>query len=398
MVVHGPYPLGEERVAREAHAALDAGWEVDVVAMREPNEPTKEAVDGVTVFRLPLRHTWGAGFWAVGSEYLGFTLRATAKVATLAARRRYAVIHVHNPPDFLILASFAPRLLGAQVVFDIHDFAPELFAMRFEESRALPVARRTLRLIEGTAVRFSNAVVTVSDPDRRALEARGAPREKIAVIMNSLDERVLPSAGEPGQESGAERAQETRFRVVYHGTITPPHGVPLLVEAAARAAREIPSLRLEIYGDGDALAEVTSRAERLGLSDLLYLSGRFLPHREVLERVRAASAGVVPNLPVELNETVIPTKLFEYALLGIPVVSADLPAIREYFSPDEVLFFRAGDVNALAEGLREVASDPETARVRAAAARRRYEEYRWPVNARRYVELLERLSPAPDQR
>jgi glycosyltransferase involved in cell wall biosynthesis len=114
----------------------------------------------------------------------------------------------------------------------------------------------------------------------------------------------------------------------------------------------------------------------------------------VLERVRAASAGVVCNLPIERNKTAIPTKLFEYALIGVPILSADLPAIREYFSPHEVRFFRAGDVDALAEALREVASDPAAANARASAARRRYEEYRWSANARRYVELLDRLSPA----
>jgi glycosyltransferase involved in cell wall biosynthesis len=386
MVLHGPYPLSEGRVVGEALAAMDAGWEVDVVAMCEPGEPAEEIVDGVAVFRLPLSHRWGAGFAAVGREYLAFTSRATAKVAALAARRRYAVIHVHNPPDFLILAGLAPRLMGARLILDIHDFSPELFVMRFEESRVRAATELTLRLIERVSVGFSSAVITVHDPYRRALEARSVPHDKITVILNSLDERLLPAAvkGDEGSD----------FRVVYHGTITPHYGVVLLVEAAARVTKEVPSLRLEIYGDGDALDDVKSRAADLGISDRLHVTGRFLPHREVLERVRAASAGVVCNLPIERNKTAIPTKLFEYALIGVPILSADLPAIREYFSPHEVRFFRAGDVDALAEALREVASDPAAANARASAARRRYEEYRWSANARRYVELLDRLSPA----
>lgn len=383
MVVHGPYPLGEGRVAREAQAALAAGWEVDVVAMGERNEPVTEVVEDVVVFRLRGSHRRGAGFAAVVREYLGFTLRATAKVATLAARRGYAVIHIHNPPDFLILAAVVPRLFGTRVVFDIHDFSSELFVMRFERSRARPATDWTLRLIERVAIRLASAVVTVHDPYRRALEARSVPPGKITVVMNSLDERLLPA--------GVEPTEETDYRVVYHGTITPHYGVALLVEAAARAAQEVTSLRLEIYGDGDDIDQVRSRVAQLEISDRVKLSGRFLPHGEVLERVRTASVGVICNLPIKRNKTAIPTKLFEYAALGIPVVSADLPAIREYFSPDEVRFFRAGDVNALAQALSEVASDPESARVRAAAARRRYEEYRWPVSAERYAALLESL-------
>src|SRR5207248_6507730 len=121
------YPLGEGRVAREALAAVDAGWQVDVVAMRNPAEPAEEIVDGVAVFRLPLSHERAAAPW-LAREYLGFTALAIAKVAALAARRRYDVVH---PPDFLLVAALAPRLAEARVVFDVHDLAPELFAVRF---------------------------------------------------------------------------------------------------------------------------------------------------------------------------------------------------------------------------------------------------------------------------
>jgi glycosyltransferase involved in cell wall biosynthesis len=386
MLVHGPYPLGEGRVAREALAAVDAGWQVDVVAMRNPGEPAKEIVDGVTVFRLPLSHERGSRAIAITREYLGFTALATAKVAALAARRRYGVIHVHNPPDFLMLAALPPRLFGASVVFDVHDLAPELFAMRFRGRTGFGTIDRALRLVERLATLAATAVITVHEPYRRALEARGVPSEKITVVLNSLDERLLPAA--------AALAVPNSFRVVYHGTIAPHYGVELLVEAAARSAPDVPNLRLEIYGDGDALPTVRSRVEALDLSDRVHVAGHFLPHREVLERVGSASAGVICNLPIELNKAALPTKLFEYAALGVPIVTADLPAIREHFSPQEVRFFRAASADQLAEALRDVAADPEAAKARASAARRRYEEYRWPVSARRYVALLERLSPA----
>ena len=322
---------------------------------------------------------------AAAREYLGFTALATAKLAALASRNRYQVIHVHNPPDFLLMAALAPRLLGARVIFDVHDFAPELFAMRFGERRVFTPIVRTMEFVERLATRFATAVITVHDPYRRALETRGVPAGKITVVLNSLDERLIPRRV-PANRKG--------FRVVYHGTITPHYGVALLVEAAARVAREVPSLSLEIYGDGDALPELHSRVNELGISNRVHLSGRFLPQREVLERVHSASAGVICNLPVERNEAAIPTKLFEYAFLGVPIVTADLPAIREHFSSREVRFFRAGSAEDLSDALREIAAAPDDARTRALAARRRYEDYRWPVNARRYVELLERLCPA----
>jgi glycosyltransferase involved in cell wall biosynthesis len=108
--------------------------------------------------------------------------------------------------------------------------------------------------------------------------------------------------------------------------------------------------------------------------------------------------GVIPNLPTQLNRFALSSKLFEYVALGVPVVSADLPTIREHFADDEVRFFRAGDADALAEALRDVASDLAAARARAKRALQRYEAYRWPRNAARYAELLSRITSQASRR
>jgi glycosyltransferase involved in cell wall biosynthesis len=109
--------------------------------------------------------------------------------------------------------------------------------------------------------------------------------------------------------------------------------------------------------------------------------------------VRSADVGVIPNLPSQLNRFALSSKLFEYVALGVPVVSADLPTIREHFDDEEIRYFRAGDPDALAEALFDVASDSTAARARAERALKRYEAYRWPPNAARYAELLSRIAP-----
>ena len=130
MVVHGPYPVGEPRVAREAAAALEAGFEVDVIAMRSPGEARAEEVDGVRVHRLRDLRSSRSRPIELGREYLGFSLLAANRVARLHHELRYGVVQIHNPPDFLMAAAVVPRLTGARVVFDIHDLSPELFVTR----------------------------------------------------------------------------------------------------------------------------------------------------------------------------------------------------------------------------------------------------------------------------
>jgi glycosyltransferase involved in cell wall biosynthesis len=380
MVVHGPYPVGEPRVYREVRVALKEGYEVDVIALSRPSDPKRECVEGASVSRSSFSHRRGGGFASVVFEYLGFLTSASLRLAWRSLRSRYDVVHVHNPPDFLIAAALLPKLLGTKVFFDIHDFAPELFTMRFERLPGGVAVERVLWRIERVATVLADSVITVHEPYQRELEARGVPGSKITVVMNSVDDELLPT-GAPGWD-------QRLFRIVYHGTVTPHYGIEQLVEAVGLIASELPDFQLEIYGDGDAVGQVRRRASALNIDSRLILPGAYIPHDEVLEKVHGASVGVIANLPLARNELAIPTKLFEYVAMGIPVVSSDLRAVREHFSENEVLFYRPGSVEGLAETILAVARDPAEASARAEAALRRYDAYRWSVSAGRYATLL----------
>jgi glycosyltransferase involved in cell wall biosynthesis len=384
MVVHGPYPVGEPRVAREAMAALHGGFEVDVVAMRNPGEASDEVVDGVRVHRLQDLRSSRSRPSELAREYLGFSALAVNRVARLHRERRYSVVQIHNPPDFLIAAAVVPRLTGARVVFDIHDLSPELFAARLAKRPGASAIARVLRWVESAAVRMADAVVTVHEPYRAELLARGVPARKIVVVLNALDEKLVPDT-RPDPQSGD-------FRIVYHGTITRHYGVDVLVDALASVATEIPDAHLEIYGSGDAVPDVRARIEAHRVADRVDMTGRILPHEDVLAKVNGASVGVVAQLPIARNLQALPTKLLEYVALGVPVVASDVPAIRNSFGADELVFFRGGDSASLANALRTVAASPDASRRRADAASARYQaEFRWAIYAQRYLDLLERL-------
>lgn len=382
MLLHAYYP-DDTRAAAQARAAVAAGFDVDVVALRRPSDAEREEVDGVRCFRVPIQRSRGSGIGALAGEYLGFVARAGALAARLSLRR-YDVVEVHNPPDFLALAGIAPRVLGAGLILDIHDLSSDMFAMRFEGRAGAAAADRVLRVVERWACRASSAVLTVHEPYRRELSARGVPAEKITVVMNSLDESLLP----PERQD----AKDASFRIVYHGSVTPNYGVELMVEAAAAIRDRVPELRVEIYGEGDAIPALTTLANELGVLEALHVSPTYLPIREVLMAVQGASVGVVPNRPNRLNRFALSTKLFDYVALGVPVISADLPTIKEHFSDDEVLYFEAGHAASLAEALGEVARNPAAAAARAAAARRRYERYSWDRSVSAYTDVLRRVA------
>jgi glycosyltransferase involved in cell wall biosynthesis len=274
-----------------------------------------------------------------------------------------------------------PRLIfRSRLIFDVHDLSVDMFAMRFEGRRGATLAERALAWAESAALYLADHVITVHEAYRRELVRRGAELEQTSVVMNTLDRDLLPQGVAPVAANGP--------RVVYHGTLTPPYGVDLLVEAAVQVRERVPGLRVEIYGGGDAVEDLRRQIDGLGLGACVSLHPA-VEQRDVLDRIRGAAAGVIPNRPSRLNRYALSSKLFEYVELGIPVVSAGLPTIREHFADVEVAFFTPGDADALADALAETLLHPEAASRRAAAAAQRAREYAWEHSAQRYLALLE---------
>ena len=385
MVVHSRYP-NDPRVSRAARMAREAGFRVEVVCLREPDRPARELVDGVAVTRLPVTHRRGVGAVALALEYAAFTVLATVAVAVRAGRENFDVVHVHNPPDFLVVAALVPRLRGARLLFDVHDLSPLMFDARFSGGGGL---QRVITAVERAACRFADGVVTVHEPYREELASHGVDPAKITVVMNTQDERLTEAARLRAQERSAGR---DGWLAVYHGTITEWYGVPLLLRAAHLARESIDDLRVAIIGEGDDLPQARAVADELDLGDTVTFSGRYLPIGEVLEQAASADCGVVPNLESALNDLTLSSKLLEYVALGVPVVVARLRTLAHHFGEDEVTFFEPGDAEGLATALRWVAEHPDEARVKAQRAQRRASNYSWAENRERYVALLRSLT------
>ena len=233
-------------------------------------------------------------------------------------------------------------------------------------------------------------MITVHEPYVRELRREGHRRDKAARRHECRRSGSLASR--------TTRFRRSTFRVAYHGAITPWYGVDLIVDALASISNELADFEFHLVGDGDALADVLRAADELGLSPHVHASKRVVPRSVALSLVAGASVGVVPNLPNDLNRFALPTKLFEYIALGVPVVAARLPTLGEYFTSDEVHFFEPGSSGDLARALMETVQNPDEAMARSRAALARIADYAWPISKARYVALLASLaarSPHP---
>jgi glycosyltransferase involved in cell wall biosynthesis len=383
-ITQHPFP-GDSIVRRDVLELAARGFEVDVVcaAAADGDEPPPAGAGAVRVHRVPVRHRRGHAL-RYPLEYGAFLAAAAALAAWLTLRRRYEAVQVDNLPDPLVFAAAAPRLRGARVVLTLYELTPEMVRARFA-GRAGALLGAVARRLEAAAVRWADHVIVVSRPCLDALRARGVPEERMTIVLNTTPW----SGGRP--EPAPDRA---RSRVlVTHTTLVERYGVHVAVEAMARLRRDWPDLALRVVGGGEQLPALRRLAADLAVADRVAFTGR-LPWAETLAEVSRARLGLVPVLADGYGELLLPTKLLEYAWLGVPAVCSRLPAIEAYFPPDAVGYAAPGDAASLAEAIDRLLREPERAEALAARAAAIARRLAWERERERY---LAALLPSPER-
>jgi glycosyltransferase involved in cell wall biosynthesis len=384
MIVHAYYPLGETRVEREAAALVDHGYEVDILCLRHPGSAPEEQYRSTQVYRLPVQRNKDSLLHQFLS-YVHFFILATFKVAQLHLRRPYDTVQVHNLPDFLVFCALVPKLQGVPVILDLHDLMPEFYAGRFGQGKGAFLVK-VIRWQERMACRFADHVITVSEHWRRALIQRGVPAQKCSVVMNVAEESIF----QPPDDPDAYLPKGDEFRMIYHGAIVPRYGLDLVLEAMARVLHEIPNVHLTIVGGGAYLATLQRMTEELGLNGhVAFEKGRMVDELPAI--LRTANLGVVAYRNDVFTDSLLPTKLMEYAAMGMPAIAARTTAIEAVFGGTNVAFFEPGDVEDLVRCMRRLHNSPDLLAELARGSVRFNERYNWTKLGAAYASLISGL-------
>jgi glycosyltransferase involved in cell wall biosynthesis len=390
MVVHAYYPLGETRVEREALALVDHGYEVDVLCLRDEGEAGFETVNGINIYRFPVRRGSSRGLFARLREYLTFFFFVFFKFLALQPARHYQVVQAHNLPDFLIFSALIPKLMGARLILDIHDRMPEFFAALTNRSMDSFFVRCVLWQ-EQLSCRFADHVVTVTELWRKKLIDRGIRPDKVSVVMNVADDRIFRT----NPALRRTRRKNGHFHLIYHGTFKERYGLDVLIRAVGLVRERLPGIQVIIQGEGEFHGEMVRLVNELDLRDHVHIHASVLPTEKLPALITQADAGVVPNRNDIFTGDLLPTKLMEYVALDVPVIAARTRVISEYFDDAMVCFFIPGDAASLAENILDLYRHPKKLQEQVLNAERFISTYNWKAISSEYVRLVNRLAGNP---
>ncbi len=254
----------------------------------------------------------------------------------------------------------------------------------------------------GVGLLFKNFVSEIHMPEQFSF--LGFKPKKLVVINNHIKERFLklgfyeeeilvsPDAVDLDKFSkiGKEEARKKlglfhdKKMILYWGNFKNWKGVDTLAEAA----KLLPELTICLVGgtkDSD-IERIKNKVR--GLNNVL-VEG-FKDQSEAPYYMASADVLVLPNTAQDENSQhfTSPLKLFEYMAAEKPIVSSDLPSLREILDEESAVFFNPDDPESLAESIRSIIEDGERASKISKNARIKVENYTWIKRAEDLIDFL----------
>lgn len=317
-----PYPQ-DNRVRSEAKSLATAGYQVSVICPSAQEQPRREVLDGVSVYRFPAPRA-ANGFLGYLWEY-GYSMAATFILSLLVLLREgFDVVHAHCPPDTFVFVAMFYKLLGKLFVYDHHDLAPELYCTRFRNG-GNRIVYQSLVLLEKLSCRLADRVIATNESYRAMEMQRGhVPAERITIVRNGPELAELY----PVKPDDALR-QKASTILGYVGVMGPQDGVDYLLRALHHLIYDLnrSDVFCVIIGKGSMLPELKALAKELRVEEYVWFT-EWIPDEDMIRYLSTVDICVDPDPSNAFNDRCTMIKMMDYMALGKPIVAFDLPEHR----------------------------------------------------------------------
>lgn len=274
------------------------------------------------------------------------------------------------------LAYVLPIVAPCARVVTVHDLSFVRYPQAFR-----PFNRIYLQAMGRASVRRAHRVIADSESTRRDLIRlwRIDPGQ-VVVVPLGIEPEFTP--GEPDQVEAFRRRRGLPERyLLFVGTLEPRKNVTAVVEAFAAWLRR--SRRRDVHlviagAKGWYYDAVFARVEALQVQDRVHFAG-YVPAAELPDWYRGAEGFVYPSLYEGFG---LPP--LESMACGTPVITSNTSSLPEVVG-DAAILVDPTDVEAIAEAMERLLSDPELRRQLREAGMARARLFSWERTARETV-------------
>ena len=291
-----------------------------------------------------------------------------------------AVLRMHKSARDTLNIVFDADGLAADERVDFGGLSPHSITYRF------------LRDIEGALLRRSDAVITRTESARSILLARAGSAlkpENCHMVSNGVDADPFTDALQHFPKTTNEP-----FTLCYCGSIGAQYRLPEMLDIACKMKVQIPELQFRLFSQ---YQDVVQRALKdKGLHEENWIDCKAVPPEKVPKELAQFDLGIALREPSFSTQAILPIKLGEYLLAGLPVIGTPGVGNTEQLSEFDV--FRSAEADDLEETLKwiveEVLPNRALMREKSHAAGKKYFSLKSTVDS--YDAALSSITKRPD--
>jgi glycosyltransferase involved in cell wall biosynthesis len=353
--------------------ALDTDYKINIICLTEkgkrPKEMIRDCRNNVRVH------------YVYQSPYNGniFFLRAFYEIHYVykmirLTRRLPADISIATAPYMFIIPLVGHFIKGPKIL-DIRDLVWEYLS---DNKPFCRIVKGALRRIMEHAIRKYDYVTVTNDHEFSFLSGKQLSHPP-TLIYNGIDQKRYDKL------SQFHHQPPKRFTVTYTGNIGIAQNLITLVDAAAK----LPNVTFYAIGDGAEHKQLQAYARSLGMENITF-TGK-LAWDELTDYYARTSV-----LYAQLDNkyaSAMPSKLYEYAALGLPIVYGGVGQATEFLKQlENATVVPPNDPDALATAIKTLQTRPQSISESNRALIR--ERYIREDSARRIIPLIEQaLNP-----
>ncbi|WP_433651843.1 glycosyltransferase family 4 protein [Micromonospora zamorensis] len=347
------------------------GFDVDVLT-GVPNYPkgvvydgysarrrTVELRDGSRVVRTPLHPSHDRSAVGRAANYLSWAASSSLLGASVLRAADVALVY-SSPVTATTAAMTARRRWGTPYVTMVLDLWPDsIFATGFlTDGVARRLAEASLGWFTDRTYRWADHVTVPAPGLRDTIIARGVPAEKVSVVYNWADEKVMqPTEPEPGLRARLG-LHDDDFVLMYAGNHGPAQRLDTVIDAVARL-HDLPDVHLVLVGDGVEKDALIAQAARSRPGHVHFLDQ--VPPERLAARMAAADLHLVSLANDPLFSITLPSKVQSILACGQPVLAcAPGDAARVVRHAGAGFDARPEDPASLAEVVRQARQTPRS--------------------------------------
>jgi glycosyltransferase involved in cell wall biosynthesis len=293
-------------------------------------------------------------------------------------------------------ALWVGRFLKIPVLLDFHENYPAAVtnyspAVRTNIQKVLAFFNRSLlwQRYEIRAAKAADRVIVVVDEAKERLSKVGIDHKKITIIENTIDVNHFRGLG---IDQEIIHKYRDSFLISYIGGYGGEHrGLDTAIDAMPKINQVIPNAKLLLVGKGNIKPVLEDKVQDLGLEDRVIFED-WRPFAEVPSYIEASHVCLIPHQSTPHTEATSPHKLFQYMLMGKPVVvSSCKPLKRVVDETKSGLVFSAGDSDSLAEAILQLQDDQLRSILGQAGKKAVLDRYNWERTAQDLIRLYESI-------